>query len=204
MASESLTNTNISETYVGVLHAKGAPIPATGKEDVYDGFGNKSALSIGREGQGIEVDGELGPKFAAAIADVIYPVGSLFFSIDNNNPGSRMSGTTWRQVAEGKFIAGVGTGTDKNGATHTTTAEDTDTVGEYKHTLTEAELPAHTHPIKNSSKRGNDDNINYYGDHGSPSGYPQSSDLLPDNTGGNQPHNNLPPAYGMYVWERIS
>ena len=38
MASESLTNTNISETYVGVLHAKGAPIPATGKEDVYDGL----------------------------------------------------------------------------------------------------------------------------------------------------------------------
>ena len=204
MASESLTNTNISETYVGVLHAKGAPIPATGKEDIYDGFGNKSALSIGREGQGIEVDGELGPKFAAAIADVIYPVGSLFFSIDNNNPGSRMTGTTWRQVAEGKFVAGVGTGTDKNGATHTTTAEDTDTVGEYDHTLTEPELPAHTHPIKNSSRKGNDDNINFYGDHGSPSGYPQSSDLLPDNTGSNAPHNNLPPAYGMYVWERIS
>ena len=204
MASESLTNTNISETYVGVLHAKGAPIPATGKEDVYDGFGNKSALSIGRAGQGIEVDGELGPKFAAAIADVIYPVGSLFFSIDNNNPGSRMAGTTWRQVAEGKFVAGVGTGTDKNGSTHTTTAEDTDTVGEYDHTLTVAELPAHTHPIKNSNRFGSNDNISYYGDHGADSGYPQSSDLLPDNTGGDQPHNNLPPAYGMYVWERIS
>ena len=204
MASESLTNTNISETYVGVLHAKGAPIPATGKEDVYDGFGNKSALSIGREGQGIEVDGELGPKFATAIADVIYPVGSLFFSIDNNNPGSRMSGTIWRQVAKGKFLAGVGTGTDRNGASHTVTAGDTDTVGEYDHTLTVSEIPPHTHPIKNSNKPGNDDNIAYYGDWGSPNHMSQPTPLRPDNTGGGQPHNNLPPAFGMYVWERTS
>ena len=210
MASESLTNTNISETYVGVLHAKGAPIPATGKEDVYDGFGNKSALSIGREGQGIEVDGELGPKFAAAIADVIYPVGSLFFSIDNTNPGSRMDGTAWRQVAEGKFIAGVGTGTDKNGATHTTTAEDTDTVGEYKHTLTEAELPEHRH-LGGAADRGTSifahgaeplatrtthsiDTGSTDGDHVGYTTY----------TGAGTAHNNLPPAYGMYVWERIS
>tara|TARA_R110002096_G_scaffold110474_1_gene241380 strand:- start:990 stop:1673 length:684 start_codon:yes stop_codon:yes gene_type:complete len=57
MASESLTNTNISETYVGVLHAKGEAIPATGLQDVYDGFGNKSSLKIGRAGQGISIDG---------------------------------------------------------------------------------------------------------------------------------------------------
>jgi len=30
MATTSLTNTNINDTYVGVLHAKGAPIPPTG------------------------------------------------------------------------------------------------------------------------------------------------------------------------------
>lgn len=196
MASESLTNTNISETYVGVLHAKGAPIPATGKEDIYDGFGNKSALSIGREGQGIEVDGELGPKFAAAIADVIYPVGSIFFSIDNNNPGSRMEGTTWRQVAEGKFVAGVGTGTDLNGASHTVTAGDTDTVGEYDHTLTISEIPEHSHTQLGGGFNGNI---------GIEPGNTQVKDLGETGTsGGGQSHNNLPPAFGMYAWERIS
>lgn len=196
MASESLTNTNISETYVGVLHAKGAPIPATGKEDVYDGFGNKSALSIGREGQGIEVDGELGPKFAAAIADVIYPVGSLFFSIDNNNPGARMSGTTWRQVAEGKFVAGVGTGTDNNAATHTVTAGDTDTTGEYKHALTVQELPAHSHTLLGGGFNGNE---------GIEPGNRRTDDLgQSGTTGSNQSHNNIPPTFGMYVWERTA
>ena len=204
MASKSLTNTNVSETYVGVLHAEGAPLPASGKADIYDGFGNKSALQVGRDGNGVEVTGELGPNFAAAIADVIYPVGSLFFSKDNNNPGSRMTGTSWLRVAEGQFIAGAGTGTDKNGTSHTVTVGEDTSTGEYNHTLTVSELPAHTHPIKNSSKVGTNDNINYYGDHGADRGYPQSTDLLPDNTGGDQSHNNLPPAFGMYVWERTA
>lgn len=204
MASESLTNTNISETYVGVLHAEGQVLPPSGKADIYDGFGNKSALSVGRAGQGIEVDGELGSKFATAIADVIYPVGSLFFSTDNTNPGTRMAGTAWVQVAEGKFLAGVGTGTDLNGASHTVTAGDTDTVGEYDHTLTVSEIPPHTHPIKNTTQTGNDSNYNRYGDWGNPNTEQSTSPLLPDNTGGGQPHNNLPPAFGMYAWERTS
>lgn len=59
MASDSLTNTNISDTYVGVLHARGAAIPATGVHDVYDGFGNRSSLKIGRAGQGISIDGSV-------------------------------------------------------------------------------------------------------------------------------------------------
>ena len=204
MASKSLTNTNVSDTYVGVLHAEGAPLPASGKADIYDGFGNKSALQVGRDGNGVEVSGDLGPNFAAAIADVIYPVGSYFFSKDNNNPGSRMAGTSWLRVAEGQFIAGAGSGTDKNGTSHTVAVGADVSEGEYKHSLTVNELPAHTHNIKNSSKFGTNDNINYYGDHGATSGYPQSTDLLPDNTGGNQSHNNLPPAFGMYVWERTA
>jgi hypothetical protein len=55
MATTSLTNTNISDTYPGVLHAKGEPIPASGLQYVYDGFGNQSALKIGKVG--VEVSG---------------------------------------------------------------------------------------------------------------------------------------------------
>ena len=99
MASTSLTNTNISKTYVGVLHAKGAALPATGQEDVYDGFGNKSALKVGQAGKGIDVDGPLGDAFKTAIAEAIYPVGSVIFSQDNNNPGTNCyrSVYSWRR-----------------------------------------------------------------------------------------------------------
>jgi len=205
MASRSLTNTNISETYVGVLHAEGAPLPASGKADIYDGFGNKSALSVGREGEGVDVNGTLGPNFASAIADVIYPVGSLFFSKDNNNPGSRMAGTSWMQVAEGQFIAGVGTGTDINGATHTVTSGDTDTAGEYEHTLTVNELAAHTHETVVDHK----DNTGVLSPPGgqrvgSHKNAAYAISLESTTTGGNQSHNNLPPAFGMYVWERTA
>ena len=208
MASDSLTNTNISSTYVGVLHARGEAIPASGRADIYDGAGNKTALSVGRDGEGVEVSGDLGPNFAAAIADVIYPVGSLFFSTDNTNPSARMAGTTWVQVAEGKFLAAVGDGTDNDGGTHTVTVGDTDTVGEYKHAITESELPAHRH-LGGASDRG--DKIFAYGSEPLNVTTPSSIGTTDGNgdtvgystyVGNNTPHNNLPPAFGMYVWER--
>lgn len=55
----ALTNTNISATYKGVLHADGEPIPASGLKPVYDGTGVQSALSIGRSNQGATVTGYL-------------------------------------------------------------------------------------------------------------------------------------------------
>ncbi len=207
MASRSLTNTNISETYVGVLHAEGAPLPASGKADIYDGFGNKSALSVGREGEGVDVNGTLGPNFASAIADVIYPVGSLFFSKDNNNPGSRMAGTSWTQVAEGQFVAGVGTGTDINGVEHTVAGGDNDTTGEYKHTLTVNELAPHTHEtvVDNKDYTGIPNSANTAGHRvGSHKNADYALSITSSTAGGGQSHNNLPPAFGMYVWERTA
>ena len=120
-----------------------------------------------------------------------------------------MAGTTWRQVAEGKFVAGVGTGTDKNGATHTTTAEDTDTVGEYKHSLTEAEMPEHRHL---GGAADNSPGVFAFGSESLATRTPSSIDTTGPGSivgytnyiGSGQSHNNLPPAFGMYVWERIS
>ncbi len=59
MATASLTNTNISDTYTSVLHVNGEPLPATGLQSVYDGYGNKSSLEIGRAKQGITVTGKI-------------------------------------------------------------------------------------------------------------------------------------------------
>ena len=59
MAIQSLTNTNISDTYVGVIHA-GGTLPATSNTQVlYDGFGNVSSLSIGRVNTGASITGNL-------------------------------------------------------------------------------------------------------------------------------------------------
>lgn len=53
----ALTNTNISDTYVGILHAKGKELPSTGQQDIHDGAGNSTSLKIGRVGQGVTITG---------------------------------------------------------------------------------------------------------------------------------------------------
>jgi len=59
MASIKLTQTKISDTYAGVLHANGSSLPAVGQSIVYDGLGNTSAISIGRKGNGLSITGGL-------------------------------------------------------------------------------------------------------------------------------------------------
>ena len=207
MATTSLTNTNISDTYPGVLHAKGEPIPASGLQYVYDGFGNKSSLKIGQAGQGIDIDGDLGSSFI----DALYPVGAVIFSADNTNPGVRFSGTTWTQEAEGRFIAGVGTGDD--GTNTQAVPAGNDSTGKYKHPLTEAELPQHNHnTFKDiSSSTNNTQNFAARKDAsgGSQNYAIQSTTETPDvfptsNTGSGTAHNNTPPSFGLYVWKRTA
>ena len=207
MASESLTNTNISETYVGVLHAKGEAIPATGLQDVYDGFGNKSALKIGQAGKGIDIDGSLGASFI----NTLYPVGAVLFSADNTNPGVRFSGTTWIQEAAGRFIAGVGTGND--GTNTQAVPAGNDSTGKYKHSLTEAELPSHSHNTFKDISSSTNNTANFAArkdaSGGSQNYAIQSTTETPDvfptsNTGSGTAHNNTPPSFGLYVWKRTA
>ena len=209
MASNSLTNTNISETYVGVLHANGAALPPLPqREDLYDGFGNKSALKVGRAGAGIDVDGTLGASFKTAIAEAIYPVGSVIFSQDNNNPGTRFTGTSWSQISEGRFIAGTGTGND--GTEAKTIPAGSDTTGKYNHPLTTAELASHSHGLDQLSNNAGIDSTAF----GQGVSNNQQRDAVgrqatvntftSASTGSGTPHNNMPPSFGLYVWQRIA
>jgi len=199
MATTSLTNTNISDTYPGVLHAKGEPIPASGLQYVYDGFGNKSSLKIGQAGEGIDIDGDLGSSFI----NTLYPVGAVIFSADNTNPGVRFSGTTWTQEAEGRFIAGVGTGND--GTNTQAVPAGNDSTGKYKHTLTEAELPAHTHDtIVDHKDYTGISNPTPHQRVGSHKNADYSISLTSSATGGGTAHNNTPPSFGLYVWKRTA
>lgn len=61
-----LTNTNISDTYLGVLHSRGIPLPvayggsmSNGQEIIHDGYGNQSALALGQQNQGASITGNL-------------------------------------------------------------------------------------------------------------------------------------------------
>lgn len=221
MASTKLRGTNISDTFRGVLHAKGAPIPENGVETVYDGEGFSSALKIGRNK--VIIDGELevignlnfqdnglDANSIKEIVDKIYPVGSVYLSINSVNPGVGLfTGTTWEQVAQGKFLAGVGTGTDTGNDTKTIVAGNDYLnnvakagAGKYNHQLQETEMPRHKHnlDLQVTSPRANAGPIVVGGDSG---GTLQSATNIPTTeVGGNQPHNNTPPWFGVYMWQR--
>jgi len=127
----------------------------------------------------------------------LFPVGSTYLTMVNTNPGTLLGFGTWVQRAQGRFLVGVGTGTDANSDTRAYT-QGNDSVGEYEHTLTVSEMPSHTHSNDAASIVG------------SPSVTgPNLGNLTPylkpatvSSTGGDAAHENSPPAFGVYVWER--
>ena len=72
--------------------------------------------------------------------DMIYPIGSIYISVNNVNPGTYLTGTTWVAFASGRTLVGVDT---------TQTEFDTveETGGEKTHLLTSAEsgVPSQEH-----------------------------------------------------------
>lgn len=96
----------------------------------------------------------------------------------------------------GRFIlsAGAGSGLTERLATQTG--------GEEDHTLTEAELAAHTHSTTSLFLRYND----VSGDQNNPGAGVQCDfvAVTPAETGEDEPHNNMPPYYTLYYIMRTS
>ena len=229
--SESLQNQTINDTYTSLLHTKNAAgIISSGVSEIYDGIGNKSALNVGRAGNGVKVTGQITcdtllvtgeegftTTYTKALIDVIYPIGSLYMTMNSGPPP--FVETVWERVAEGKFIAGEGTAVDDNNFVMTISAgngSDTDLDGEYVHVLSAQEMPSHTHTLSAGDQYTTFDNpldedITYLAgasqasNQSGPVGLSNSaitSYLNP--TGGDTAHNNIPPWFGAYVWKRIN
>lgn len=70
--------------------------------------------------------------------DKRYPVGSIYISVNNTNPGTLFGGT-WQSFAEGRQLVSTGS----NGTTNYTSANQTG--GAKTVTLSSSNLPSHTH-----------------------------------------------------------
>ena len=123
------------------------------------------------------------------LVDLIYPVNSIYMSVGSTSPATLFGGT-WEQLKD-KFLLCAGT-TYAAGSTG----------GEATHTLTVQEMPSHSHTTKWSYPYlgsgtiygSRDSGLNTYEDIGNEI----------NNTGGGQPHNNMPPYLAVYVWKRIA
>ena len=133
-----------------------------------------------------------------SLLNLIYPVGSIFMTVNNTNPGSYIENTVWEPWGQGRVVIGV----DSNDADFNKALI---TGGEKKHTLTVAEMPAHGHYytpnrqfVPKSNGAASVQGGNSYADIVRSSGGMSGT----DETGDNQPHNNLPPYITCYMWRR--
>lgn len=130
------------------------------------------------------------------IVNLIYPVGSIYMSVNSTNPATLFGGT-WSQLKD-RFLLGAGSSYSA-GATG----------GAATHTLTAAQMPSHTH-VQN----GNKYTPMYSDNNGSNTGWCLASQIQPTNTGATevttnstgsgQAHNNMPPYLVVYMWKRTA
>lgn len=102
----------------------------------------------------------------------------------------------WAKFSEGQLLLGVGSHTDKNGATRNISMMQQ--LGEYEHQLTTDEMPSHSHDV--NFVTGSID------DRGRPSTDSDSSssaNLKTNALGGDKPHNNIQPSIGVGMWLRL-
>lgn len=116
----------------------------------------------------------------------IYPVGSIYISVNNTNPGT-MFGGTWERIQDTFLLA--------SGSTYGAGT----TGGEATHTLTINEMPSHSHTLTGNSGTGGKAETVPYG-----SATTGTNMYAIKNAGGGQPHNNMPPYLAVYVWKRVS
>ena len=101
-------------------------------------------------------------KLGSALLDAIYPVGSIYMSVNSTNP-STLFGGTWEQFAQGRVLLGVGS----NGETNYTTAEQTggseNSVASHTHTQQEHNHTQQVHYHALLSNREKNANANGFG-----------------------------------------
>lgn len=89
-----------------------------------------------------------------AVKLAMFPVGSVYITINDNNPALFIGGT-WARIGQGRTLIGVGTGTDDNETEQE--FQPNESGGEYTHTLSVSEMPAHRHWISGAAwDDGND------------------------------------------------
>lgn len=131
-----------------------------------------------------------------AVALTVYPVGSIYMSVSNTNPATIFGGT-WEQLKD-RFLLGAGD-----------TYNNADTGGEAEHTLTTAELPAHSHTIAQIQSSYEADGYGLQSGGGFVNRPIVRTSGTVNNettrtTGSGTPHNNMPPYLVVYMWKRTA
>lgn len=161
-----------------------------------------------------------------------FPIGSVFIAVVSTDPATLLGYGTWAAFAAGRMLIGRDAGD-----TDFDTAEETG--GEKTHTLTESEMPSHTHiqdahthtqnshnhtqdPHQHGMAEGTTDGSGSFMDRSNAAAATtavtdnatatnqaatavnQNATATNQETGGDAPHNNMPPFIVVYMWKRTA
>lgn len=174
-----------------------------------DSNGNLTVATITATDQAnIEVD-------YAAILNMVYPIGSIYISVNSANPNTLFGGA-WEAIEE-RFLLASGAnytaGTTGGEATHTLTVAE---MPSHKHTGSTSNAGAHTHSAKGYWRFASGTSTNAQGMAYTLQPNDPVSNETPilnsanhkhtfttANTGSGNAHNNMPPYLVVYMWKRI-
>ena len=128
------------------------------------------------------------------LAQLIYPVGSIYMTVNEASP-EMLFGGTWERIKD-TFLLAAG---DVYAAGRTG--------GEAEHTLTVDEIPKHTHNIQTRYSKQIDSQEGYQGgvqNYRSVDWWETQYVATELGGGGNQPHNIMPPYMTVYMWKRTA
>lgn len=198
------TAANEDEMYCGFETFRANNIKANGS--VYDSGGNLR-LAIPIKVSELENDTGYVTKDAlvtnAQIVDLIYPVGSIYMSVNSTSPATLFGGK-WKRIQDRFLLAA--------GSTYAAGKMD----GEATHTLTAAEMPSHAHPTDDGKQyitmpaTGASPARKHVKGDSSSSIYALCSADNPiyrkdaPSAGGGGAHNNMPPYLTVYMWKRTA
>lgn len=137
------------------------------------------------------------PSTDGGFIDRIYPVGSIYLSVNSTNPTAYFGGT-WVAWGSGRVPVGVNTSDSSFNTVEKTGGEKT-------HTLTATEMPTHAHTALGKVMA---DEPNKYASVGGSAALAYTAGTgfnnLTNAVGGNGAHNNVQPYITCYMWKRTA
>lgn len=184
-----------------------------------------SLINFGKDGRSLTFFGQdsnqkdtltvLGDIVAPMFLNEIFPVGAVYITYDNNNPGNFLGGT-WERFGQGRTLVGEGTGNDGSTSMSFTSKS---VGGEYNHLLTENEMPVHRHyeyifvkgylewPAVDLDAYGamiDFESSNYVTPNQSVHATTTNAFAHTEFAGGSTEHNNIQPYIVAYFWRRTA
>ena len=177
-------------------------------------FDSRTTIQEGGEVNATDNKVVSGKTVYDAIFDIVYPIGSVYISVNNVSPQTFLGGT-WVSIGSGKTLIGV----DTNDSDFNTVEK---TGGSKTKTLITDNLPAHAHSVGenyiHSQNNGitNGDFINYaassslggWGIAGTTNNKGTSRLVIPahntNNTGSGTAFNVVNPYFTVYMWKRTA